>query len=85
LAAFFICIIEEQVMAEFKQLVLYGGHEMVEGKSQWPDFVTLVVVDHKDAFTLAMNILRQVEAQQFQEDKRPISLSLPGQLESTDD
>ncbi|MDD5394874.1 MAG: hypothetical protein PHE17_17790 [Thiothrix sp.] len=73
-------------MAEFKRLVLNGGHEMVEeGKSQWPDFVTLVIVDHKEAFNLAMDILRQVEAQQFQEDKRPISLSLPGQLESTDD
>ena len=57
--------------------------EVIDGKIQWKDFIQVNIDKHDEAFTLAMNILRQIEFQQFEDKdkKRPISFSLTGALE----
>lgn len=50
----------------------------VEGKTHFQDFINVLIDDHKEAFTLAMNILRQIEGQQFRDSKEPVQFSLTG-------
>jgi len=69
----------------YQILVVGKGDKVVDGKTHFQDFVSVYIDDHKEAFTLAMNILRQVEAQQFREKKEPVQFNLTGALEDEED
>lgn len=64
----------------YQNLVVGKGETLIEGKTHWNDFVQVHIDDPKEAFSLAMNILRQVESQQHTE-ARTITFSLTGTLE----
>lgn len=64
----------------YQHLVVGKGETVKDGKTHWQDFIQVHIEDPKAAFTLAMDILRQVEAQQHGEPKA-VSFSLTGALE----
>lgn len=65
----------------YQLLIIGKGEKIVDGKTHWKDFVQVHLDDHDKAFTLAMDILRQIEAQRYRDDKAPVSFSLTGSLE----
>ena len=72
--------------ADRHQILVVGeGDRVVDGESHWKDFVQVLIDDHRAALTLAVEILRQVEAHQFQEgDKSAVRFSLTGSLEPSE-
>lgn len=68
----------------YRNLIVGKGDSVVGGKTHWKDYVQVYIDDHKEAFALAMNILRQVEAQQHGKPS-PVSFSLTGSLEPEED
>ena len=66
----------------FQNLIVGKGETIVNGKTQWEDFVQVYMSDHRAAFAVALDILRQIEAQQNESDKRPVTFSLTGSLET---
>lgn len=57
------------------------GETVVDGKSHWKDFIQVHIDDPAEAFRLAMDILRQVEIQQYRGGGCGIAFSLTGTLE----
>ena len=66
----------------YQNFIIGKGERLEDGKTKWNDFVQVHIADHDQAFTLALDILRQIETQRFQEKKIPVSFSLTGSLES---
>ena len=66
----------------YQEFIIGEGETVVDGKSHWKNFIQVSVADHNDAFTLAMDILRQIEHQRYREKKSPVSFSLTGTLKS---
>lgn len=69
----------------YQKLIVGKGESVVEGKTHWKDFVEVHIDDHKEAMTVAMNILRQIEVQQHRDSPRPITFTLTGSLEPEDE
>lgn len=46
----------------YQILVVGKGENVIDGKTHYKEFISVYIDDHKEAFTLAMNILRQIEA-----------------------
>lgn len=65
----------------YQRLFVDKGETIVQGKPHWPDLVQVHIEDPKDAFSLAMDILRQVENQQHHEKATPVKITLTGTLE----
>ena len=71
--------------ANYQDLIVGKGEKVVDGKTQWEDFIQVHIEDHHQALTLAMDILRQIEAQQYRDNKSPVSISLTGSLEDPEE
>lgn len=69
----------------YQILVVDKGNKVVDGKTHYKDFIHVLIDDHAKAFTLAMDILRQVEGQQFRDKKEPVHFNLTGTLEEEED
>lgn len=69
----------------YQTLVVGKGEKIIEGKTHFNNFINVLIDDHKEAFTLAMNILRQIEGQQFRDDKEPVQFNLTGTLEDEEE
>lgn len=65
----------------YQNLIVGKGEQVVDGKTHWKDFIQVHIDDPKEAFKLAMDILRQVEHQQMMNRQGPVSFSLTGSLE----
>lgn len=65
-------------------MIVGEGDTIVDGKTQFKDFISVYIADHKDAFSLAMSILRQIEAQQFKDKKQPVQFNITGTLKDED-
>lgn len=66
----------------YKNLMVGEGETIIDGKTHWKDFIQVYINDHKEAMSLAMQILRQIESQQHRENKSPITFSLTGSLDT---
>lgn len=65
----------------YQHLIVGKGESIVDGKTHWKDFIQVHIDDHKEAMTVAMNILRQIETQQHSDPLSPITFNLTGSLE----
>ena len=65
----------------YQHMIVGKGKTVVSGKSHWKDFVTVHIEDQREAFRLAMNILRQIEHLQDHGRTAPIEFNLTGTLE----
>lgn len=67
----------------YQNLIVGKGDKIVDGKTHFKDFIHVTINDHKEALTLAMDILRQIETNQFRAEaaKSSINFSLTGTLE----
>lgn len=63
------------------QLLKVGeGEKTVNGKTRWNDFLNISIQSEDEAFSLAMDILRQLESKRFKDSKEPITFNLTGTL-----
>lgn len=69
----------------YQHLVVGKGEKIIDGKTHWKDFIQVHIDDPKEAFKLAMDILRQVEHQQMMNREEPVTFSLTGSLEPEED
>lgn len=65
----------------YQNLMVGKGERVVDGKTQWKDFIQVHIDDPQQAFKLAMDILRQVEHLQMMDRQGSVSFSLTGSLE----
>lgn len=65
----------------YQHLIVGKGESIVDGKTHWKDFIQVHIDDHKEAMTVAMYILRQIETQQHSDSPSPVTFSLTGSLE----